>query len=42
MYNIENVNGNEVFRLKNYRKRIADDILKSKTKYNSIFIPPFY
>ena len=30
VYNINNMNGNEVFRLKNYRKRIADDILRRK------------
>lgn len=29
-YNINNVNGNEVFQMKNYRKRIADDILIRK------------
>ena len=30
VYNTDNVNGREVFRMKNYRKRIADDILKRK------------
>ncbi len=30
VYNKENTNKNEVFRMKNYRKRIADDILKRK------------
>ncbi len=30
VYNTGNVNGNEVFRMKNYRKRIAEDILKRK------------
>ena len=29
-YNIDNANGNEVFRMKRYRKRIADDILIRK------------
>lgn len=29
-HNKNNVNGNEVFRMENYRKRIADDILKRK------------
>ena len=29
-YNTGNVKGNEVFRMKRYRKRIADDILKRK------------
>ena len=30
MYNKDSMNGNEVFRMKNYRKRIADDILRRK------------
>jgi hypothetical protein len=29
-YNINSISGNEVFQVKNYRKRIADDILKRK------------
>ena len=30
VYNKDSMNGNEVFRMKNYRKRIADDILRRK------------